>query len=116
MAAFSSRGPTDDNRLKPDIVAPGTFILSALTRYNTKSVGWMAYNASYVYMGGTSMSTPLTAGATALLLEHLIYNLGHQDPSSSLIKAIFAVSATDMVGQYNSATNGAGESTPNDHE
>lgn len=116
LAAFSSRGPTDDNRLKPDIVAPGTFILSALTRYNTKSVGWMAYNASYVYMGGTSMSTPLTAGATALLLEHLIYNLGHQDPSSSLIKAIFAVSATDMVGQYNSATNGAGESTPNDHE
>ena len=62
------------------------------------------------------MSTPLAAGATALLLEHLIYNLGHQDPSSSLIKAIFAVSATDMVGQYNSATNGAGESTPNDHE
>ncbi|MDP6224069.1 MAG: S8 family serine peptidase [Candidatus Poseidoniaceae archaeon] len=116
LAAFSSRGPTDDNRLKPDIVAPGTFILSALTRYNTKSVGWMAYNASYVYMGGTSMSTPLTAGATALLLEHLIDNMGHEDPNSSLVKAIFAASATDMTGQYNSATNGAGETAPNNHE
>ena len=116
LAAFSSRGPTDDNRLKPDIVAPGTFILSALTRYNTKSVGWMAYNASYVYMGGTSMSTPLTAGATALLLEHLIDNMGHEDPNSSLVKAIFAASATDMMGQYNSATNGAGETAPNNHE
>jgi uncharacterized repeat protein (TIGR01451 family) len=29
MAAFSSRGPTDDGRLKPDVVAPGTFIVSA---------------------------------------------------------------------------------------
>ncbi|MBT94125.1 MAG: hypothetical protein CMA60_04790, partial [Euryarchaeota archaeon] len=116
LAAFSSRGPTDDNRLKPDIVAPGTFILSALTRYNTKSVGWMPYNASYVYMGGTSMSTPLTAGATALLLEHLIDNMGHEDPNSSLVKAIFAASATDMVGQYSSASNGAGETAPNNHE
>ena len=116
LAAFSSRGPTDDNRLKPDIVAPGTFILSAMTRYNTKSVGWMAYNTSYVYMGGTSMSTPLTAGATALLLEHLIDNMGHEDPNSSLVKAIFAASATDMVGQYSSTTNGAGETAPNNHE
>ena len=116
LAAFSSRGPTDDSRLKPDIVAPGTFILSALTRYNTKAVGWMSYNASYVYMGGTSMSTPLTAGATALLLEHLIDNLGHEDPNSSLVKAIFAASANDMIGQYSSATNGAGETAPNNHE
>ena len=28
MAAFSSRGPTDDARIKPDVVAPGTWILS----------------------------------------------------------------------------------------
>ncbi|MEC7485017.1 MAG: S8 family serine peptidase, partial [Candidatus Thermoplasmatota archaeon] len=116
LAAFSSRGPTDDNRLKPDIVAPGTFILSALTRYNTKTVGWAPHSADYVYMGGTSMSTPLTAGATALLLEHLIDNMGHEDPNSSLVKAIFAASATDMVGQYNSASNGAGETAPNNHE
>ncbi len=85
MAAFSSRGPVDDGRLKPDISAPGTFILSTKSR-STSSVGWLAYNSSYTYMGGTSMSTPLTAGATALLLEHLIDNRGHQDPSSALVQ------------------------------
>ena len=116
LAAFSSRGPTDDNRVKPEVVAPGTFVLSALTRYNTRTVGWAPHSADYVYMGGTSMSTPLTAGATALLLEHLIDNMGHEDPNSSLVKAIFAASATDMVGQYSSATNGAGETAPNNHE
>ena len=115
LAAFSSRGPTDDSRLKPDIVAPGTFILSTKSRYST-SVGWGAYNSEYTYMGGTSMATPLTAGATALLLEHLIDNMGHENPNSSLIKAIFAVSATDMAGQYSSSTNGAGETAPNNHE
>ena len=116
LAAFSSRGPTDDNRVKPEVVAPGTFVLSALTRYNTRTVGWAPHSADYVYMGGTSMSTPLTAGATALLLEHLIDNMGHEDPNSSLVKAIFAASATDMVGQYSSSTNGAGETAPNNHE
>ncbi|MEC7272167.1 MAG: S8 family serine peptidase [Candidatus Thermoplasmatota archaeon] len=115
MAPFSSRGPVDDGRLKPDISAPGTFILSTKSR-STSSVGWLAYNSSYTYMGGTSMSTPLTAGATALLLEHLIDNRGHQDPSSALVKAIFATSAHDMMGQYNDVTNGAGETAPNNHE
>ena len=62
------------------------------------------------------MATPLTAGATALLLQHLIDHMGHENPNSSLIKAIFAASATDMTGQYSSSTNGAGETAPNNHE
>ena len=115
MAAFSSRGPTDDGRLKPDISAPGSFILSTKSR-STTDVGWASFNSTYTYMGGTSMATPLTAGATALLLEHLMVNRGHSAPSSALVKAIFAASAHDMTGQYSSATNGAGETAPNNHE
>ena len=115
MAAFSSRGPTDDGRLKPDFSAPGTMILSTKSR-STTSVGWLAHNASYTYMGGTSMATPLTAGASALLLEHLMENLGETNPTSALVKAIFTASAHDMTGQYSSSTNGAGEAAPNNHE
>jgi len=115
MAAFSSRGPVDDGRLKPDISAPGSFILSTKSS-STTGTGWAPFNSSYTYMGGTSMATPLTAGATALLLEHLMVNRGHSAPSSALVKAIFAASAHDMTGQYGSATNGAGETAPNNHE
>ena len=117
MAAFSSRGPADDTRLKPDITAPGTFILSTKSR-STTSTGWMAYstNSNYTYMGGTSMSCPLTAGAAALIIQHLMDNEGHSNPNSSLVKAIFTASAHDMAGQYGSSTNGAGETAPNNHE
>ena len=115
MAAFSSRGPTEDDRIKPDVSAPGTFILSTKSR-STSSTGWMAHNASYTYMGGTSMATPLTAGATALLLQHLMDNEGETAPTSALIKAIMAASAHDMAGQYSSSTNGAREAAPNNHE
>jgi hypothetical protein len=115
MAAFSSRGPTDDSRLKPDISAPGTWILSTKSR-STSDTGWNAYDTDYTYMGGTSMATPLTAGAVALLIEHLKENVGHDNPSSALIKAIMASGADDMAGQYSSSTNGAGETAPNNHE
>ena len=116
LAAFSSRGPTDDGRLKPDISAPGTFILSTRSRA-TSSTGWAAHsNSDYTYMGGTSMSTPITAGASALIYQHLIDNLGHSEPSSALVKGIITASAHDMAGQYGSSTNGAGETAPNNHE
>ena len=117
MADFSGRGPTEDGRIKPDFVAPGTHILSTKSRYTGAcGGGWGPYDADHCYMGGTSMATPLAAGATALLLEHLIENEGVADPTSALVKAILGASSHDMDGQYGSPTNGAGEAIPNMHE
>ncbi|MBN1448199.1 MAG: S8 family peptidase [Bacteroidetes bacterium] len=57
VAGFSSRGPTNDFRIKPDIVTPGVSVYSA-----TKS-GEDTYSRS----NGTSMATPLAAGVAALV-------------------------------------------------
>ena len=71
MAAFSSRGPTDDGRIKPDVVAPGTMIVSSRSHVAGTTTGWGVYDANYLYMGGTSMATPLTAGSATLVREWL---------------------------------------------
>jgi hypothetical protein len=69
MAAFSSRGPTLDGRTKPDVVAPGAFIASVRSSVASGS-GWGTIDANYMYMGGTSMSTPLVAGAATLVRQY----------------------------------------------
>ena len=100
MAAFSSRGPVYDGRYKPDIVAPGTNILSTRSSVSSGS-GWGGYNSYYLYMGGTSMSTPLTAGTATLMREYLMDIIGFTNPSAALIKAALINSAEDISpGQY----------------
>lgn len=89
IVAFSSRGPTRDGRIKPDIVAPGTFILSTRSRYiAANNNAWAPFPQSklYFYMGGTSMATPLTAGAVGVVREYL-RKQGAADPSAALLKA-----------------------------
>ncbi len=95
LSAFSSRGPTDDGRTKPDIVAPGTFVNSVCS---TQTTGGCA--ADYVLFAGTSMSTPLTAGAAAVARQVYSSTLGYA-PSAAMLKSMLANGATDMhPGQY----------------
>lgn len=101
IAMFSSRGPTSDGRIKPDIVAPGTNILSVRSQQPKAEVLWGAYNQDYVWSGGTSMATPLTAGAAAVARQFLIEKMSQPKPSAALLKAYLLHTASEMFpGQY----------------
>ncbi len=139
VASFSSIGPAQNNRRKPDVVAPGTWILSARSSVAVDDVGpdglpgtgdedgvathaeavglgipgqpiFFAGDANapamppgsgagsatnYMFQSGTSMATPLTAGACALLRQYLVEQRGHT-PSGALIKAMMINGAVDM--------------------
>jgi|GEM_PF-1025910 len=60
LGEFSSRGPTGDGRIKPDVLTPGVDILAA----SANTPGWW-----YRYMSGTSMAAPLMSGVAALALQ-----------------------------------------------
>ncbi|KAL9575359.1 hypothetical protein ACKAV7_000157 [Fusarium commune] len=105
-AQFSSRGPTKPDkdglggRIKPDVVAPGVAILSAASRaLASDSVARTRYGKSFdpdwLFMSGTSMSTPLVAGCVALLREALQEH-GKQHPSAALVKALLVNGAENF--------------------
>ena len=108
MVAFSSRGPTREGRIKPDVVAPGTCILSTLSRavaHPSTDFG-SSSDGQFFFDSGTSMATPLVAGCCAVLRETLIRN-GSTTPSAALIKALLINGAVELNGQYNPTEAGA---------
>jgi serine protease AprX len=94
VSYFSSKGPTGDGRLKPDLVAPGERITSCAAKAKCERLG-IAMNgnvALYVDDSGTSMAAPHVSGAIAAFLS--IRREFIQRPEE--VKKIFLESATSL--------------------
>ena len=85
LSGFSSTGPTDDGRIKPDVVANGEGV------YSTTSGSDSAYGT----LQGTSMSSPNAAGSAALVAQEYIRLFGRAMRSSTL-KGLLIHTADDL--------------------
>jgi subtilisin family serine protease len=100
MSGFSSCGPTDDGRFKPEVTVPGSSIVSANADNDVASD-----NCNTVSMSGTSMASPGAAGLTALIRQYYadgFYPTGAASgadaftPSAALLRATLVSSARQM--------------------
>jgi len=98
--AFSSRGWTHDGRIKPDLMVPGSTVLSS---WSDGSID--TGNCTSNVVSGTSMAAPTAAGLAALVRQYFtdgFYPRGRPDaaasfePSAALVKAVLIASAVDM--------------------
>jgi subtilisin family serine protease len=89
VSYFSSRGPTADGRMKPDLVAPGENILSARHTWPKAAATARDY---YVEMSGTSMAAPHVAGLLAAFLSARKEFIGYPDR----VKALLLAHCTDL--------------------
>ncbi len=96
MADFSSRGPCEDGRIKPDLVAPGTWIASLRSVFANDDFAWWPISDRYLYQGGTSQAGPHVAGAAAVFVQYWRDGHTNQTPSPALVKAALINSAVDM--------------------
>ena len=128
LADYSSKGPTADGRIKPDIVAPGHFLLTA--NANVDMVGecdggipdsrYGGRGEGVRYVSGTSFAAPTVAGSAALIRQYFIEGWCTADrccgtkgcgssisPSNSLMKALLLNGAVPMTGKVQRVPNGA---------
>ena len=86
MSDFSSWGPSDDGRIKPDVVANGVTVNSPIDTSNT----------AYASYSGTSMATPSATGSAALLAQLYAREFAGQRMRSSMLKALLIHTADDL--------------------
>ena len=94
MSTFSNWGPTDDGRIKPDVVAPGVDIDSCSDDPANP----------YVQIDGTSMASPAVSGAAALITEQYSQTFG-VNPLPSTIKALLVNEAVDLTENPHTVAN-----------
>ncbi|EFJ44667.1 hypothetical protein VOLCADRAFT_106327 [Volvox carteri f. nagariensis] len=109
IAQFSGTGPLYDGRIKPDIVAPGTGIVSAFGSYMYEAATASTCDRKTLKMSGTSSSTPLVSGHLALARQYFrdgFYPSGSAsdplsipfEPSGMLLKAVAITGAKSLAG------------------
>ncbi len=100
IAAFSSAGPADDGRIKPDVVATGVNLQSTCDPADAASCPPATDPAGmgglYDAKSGTSMASPTVAGTTALLVERYRDQYAGADPSPDVVKALLVNTAQDL--------------------
>jgi serine protease AprX len=93
VSYFSSKGPTGDGRLKPDLVAPGEKIISCQSGNAAPGAAPLPANAVYYKEdSGTSMAAPHVSGAIAAFLSVRREFIGNPEA----VKQIFMSTATDL--------------------
>ncbi len=110
IATYSSRGPTDDNRYKPTLMAPGGLNTTGDPGLYSARGSTSGAGSSYWQMSGTSMASPAACGAVGLIREYLtrgFYPTGSEvpgnaipNPSAALLKALAIVSTDPNITGY----------------
>ena len=93
VSYFSSKGPTGDGRIKPDLIAPGEKIVScAAGQFKEDIKAKINVDCTYLEYSGTSMAAPHVSGVIASFLSILREFIGQGEK----VKEIFLSSATDL--------------------
>jgi subtilisin family serine protease len=92
VSYFSSKGPTGDGRLKPDLVAPGERVVSAGAGALLEKAQALVPTATYVENSGTSMAAPHVSGAAAAFLSVHREFIGRPED----VKRVLVETATDL--------------------